>query len=264
MQKAWDVGRSTWAGVALDFEKFRAFVAARELADDALAARAADLYIVCACLEGAAGAADAFRARYLGNLRSHLGTLANGRDDDFLAEVGQRVAEKLLVGSKEQPPRLETYEGSGPLEGWVRMASMRTALDLVRRDPSYQHRPAEVSDRAPSVDGELAFIKGKYRQIFVDAFRSALGSVSAQSRALLRLHYLEKVTTAALASLHGVSRPTIVRRIADAREEVLEAVAAHVREKLQVESSEYESLLDLVRSQIDVSLSGMLVDLKKD
>jgi RNA polymerase sigma-70 factor (ECF subfamily) len=265
MEQAWEAGRSVWPGVTLDRKRFGEFIASRELTSEMLADRASDLYIACACLEGTAGAAEAFRARYLGNLRAYLGTLAAGRDDDFVAEVGQRLAEKLLVGDKDQPPRLSAYAGRGPLEGWVRMAAMRTALDLVRRDPSNRHRDEELVDRAlGSMDGELAFMKEQYRQHFIDAFRNALGSVSAQSRALLRLHYLEKVTTGALASLHGVSRPTIVRRLADAREEVLVAVSEHVRERLQVEGSEYESLLDLVRSQIDLSLTGMLRGLQKE
>ncbi len=258
-EAVWTAGRGSWPGVDLDATAFARWLADRALPDEVATERAADLYIVCACLTKIPGAAGEFTARYLSNLRPYLGTLANQRGDDYLNEVGQQLAEKLLVGSEDQPPRLAAYAARGPLEGWVRMAAMRTALDVRRREhPERRADEALVDQAVGAVDGELAFLKERYRPHFIDAFREALGTISAQSRALLRLHYLEHVTTAALAALHGVSRATIVRRIADAREEVLAAVAKHVRAKLAVDASEYESLLGLVRSQIDLSLTGIL------
>lgn len=252
-------GAASWPGMNLAEGILGKWIADRELSPEVMTERAADIYIVSACLAHTTGAANAFTARYLSNLRPYLGSLANDRGDDYLREVGQLLAEKLLVGTGGHPPRLTAYAARGPLEGWVRMAAMRTALDLRRREHPERQADEALIDRAVGqVDGELAFLKERYRPHFIEAFREALGSISAQSRALLRLHYLEHVTTAALAALHGVSRPTIVRRIADAREEVLTAVGDHVRAKLSVNASEYESLLGLVRSQIDLSLTGML------
>lgn len=262
MQAAWEAGRRAWPTVPLGKEAFAGFAADRGLERAALAERAADLYIVCACVNQVEGAAQAFAERYLADVRAITGTVGRGCDDDYFDEVRQRLSERLLVGDAEQPPRLAQYAGRGPLAGWVRMAAMRCALELTRGQK--RRREGELVEQAVGgIDGELAFLKQRYRQHFIDAFRDALGSASAESRALLRLHYLEQVTTGALAALHGVSRPTIVRRLATAREEVLAAVREGVRARLSLEASEYDSLLDLVRSQIDVSLAGMLRGLDK-
>jgi len=256
---AWNDGRRAWPGVTLDEQDLGRWIAERGLEAVVLSERAADVYIVCACLRAAPGAVDAFSARYLSNLRPYLGGLVTGRPDDFIGEVRQHLAEKLLVGAADRPPRLTAYGARGPLEGWVRMAAMRTALDLLRRERPDRRADEDLADSAVGeVDGELAFLKERYRPYFVDAFREALAALSAQSRALLRLHYLEGVTTAELAALHRMSRATVVRRLASAREEVLVAVGEHVRNRLAVDASEYESLLGLVRSQIDLSLTGML------
>jgi RNA polymerase sigma-70 factor (ECF subfamily) len=256
---AFQTGRTSWPAVVLDEAVFARWIEDKQLAPEAVREHAADIYIACACLARTPGAADAFSARYLANVRPYLGSLTKGRDHDFICEVGQHLSEKLLVGTAEQPPRLSAYGARGPLEGWIRMAAMRAALDLMRREHPERHGDEALVEQAVGhVDGELAYLKERYRPHFVEAFREALGSISAQSRALLRLHYLEHVTTAALAALHGVSRPTIVRRLTDAREEVLVAVGTRVRDKLAVDASEYDSLLELVRSQIDMSLTGML------
>ena len=95
MDEAFEAGRRAWPSVELEPSAFAEYVNARELGAEGLAARAADLYIVCACLNGVEGAAEAFGARYLAPLRAYLGTLASGRDDDFVKGV-RLIYSKLL------------------------------------------------------------------------------------------------------------------------------------------------------------------------
>jgi RNA polymerase sigma-70 factor (ECF subfamily) len=77
-------------------------------------------------------------------------------------------------------------------------------------------------------------------------------------RTLLRLHYLDVLTLEKIARLFHVGRTTAHRWIADAREALLADTTRRVRELLVLSDSEVDSLLPLVASQLDVSLSRLL------
>ncbi len=58
---------------------------------------------------------------------------------------------------------------------------------------------------------------GESREPVSRAFRAACVGLPAAQRALLRLHYVQGVTTANLARMYAASRATIVRRLTEAR-----------------------------------------------
>jgi RNA polymerase sigma-70 factor (ECF subfamily) len=255
VDRAFALGRAAFPAVALDRDAFAAYLDERSASADA--AHAADLYLACACVLGVPRAADAFVARHLDKLPAYLGRLA--RSADFVAEVKQVLATRLLVGTPDGPPHVAEYNGRGALEGFVRVAATRTALNLIRHEGQRRASFTEAVERQ-LVDGseDLGHLKAAYREPFRRALADAARALAREHRLLLVLHYGEGMTTAQVASLQQVSRPTIVRRIGAAREALLGDVFARLRAALQIGDEELAGILPLVRSQLDVSLVRLL------
>ena len=115
---------------------------------------------------------------------------------------------------------------------------------------------AEVN--AVAGDAELAFIKLRYKDGFEQAIRDALAELDDRERMILRMHTIDGVTLDRIARVYGVTQPTISRWLSDARARVFAETRRLLRERLQVSEAEFDSIADLVVSQIDVNVSHIL------
>jgi RNA polymerase sigma-70 factor, ECF subfamily len=219
--------------------------------------RAADLYLACACVEGLPAGIAEFLARFADRIPLFLGRFA--RNPDLVAEVRQTIVTRCLIGNGAKRPALVSYSATGSLEGWLRATAVREALMLQRRAERDTHEVEAVLD-SPSewMDREVSLIKEIYREPVSHAFASACAELDAEERALLRLHYVEGVTTANLAKMFGISRATLIRRLASTRETLLTRVKAALKRTAGVADQDFDSLLQLVKSQIDLRLSVVL------
>jgi RNA polymerase sigma-70 factor (ECF subfamily) len=176
----------------------------------------------------------------------------------FADEVRQVVREKLLVGAAPgQPGRLVEYAGTGPLGGWIRVVAVRVALDLKRA--AGHERDGDDADRVVEValDPEMRLLRERHQGPFQDALAEALASLSPRERNLLRLHFAEGVTLEQLAKSYQVHRATVARWLAGAREAVLDRVARRLGESMGMSAGEVASVVRLLGSQLDVSLSRL-------
>lgn len=153
----------------------------------------------------------------------------------FADEVKQEVRGELLVATNGRPAGLSRYSGAGELAAYVRVVATRAALRLLnrRKEPVRHALPS-----TPGRDPELDYLKVRYGTEFERAFRNALASLSTRDRLLLKRHSVDCVGS--LASIYRLHRSNAARRLA------------------QASSSEVESLLTLVRSQMWISLRGAL------
>jgi RNA polymerase sigma-70 factor (ECF subfamily) len=245
------LGRRAWPQVELSLEELGRAFGDRRVAEE----KAADVFLACACAVRAPGALDAFDRAYLSDVRALIGKLRPS--DAFADEVRQALREKLFVGGAGAPGRIAEYNGDGALANWVRVTALRTAIDLQR-----QHRPPVEPKRTledpARADPELQHVKQRYRKPFNDAFRRALAALTAEQRALLKEHYVDGATLEELAKSLGVHRATAARRLATVRLTVLDEARRILSEELGTTSSELESLVRVMRSQIDLTLSGLL------
>jgi len=77
---------------------------------------------------------------------------------------------------------------------------------------------------------------------------------------VLRLHLLDGLNIDRIGQLHDVHRATAARWLASAREALAKDTQRILQARLQVSRSEFESLLRLVRSDLDVSLCRILAE----
>jgi RNA polymerase sigma-70 factor (ECF subfamily) len=169
------------------------------------------------------------------------------------------VRDKLLVGpAPGQPGRLAEYAGSGPLGGWIRVVAVRVALDL-KRAAGQEPGGAAHADRVAEValDPEMRLLRERHQGPFQDALGEALANLSARERNILRLHFAEGATLEQLATSYQVHRATVARWLAAARQAVLEQVAARLGASMGLSTGEVDSVVRLLASQIDVSLSRL-------
>ena len=186
----------------------------------------------------------------------YLGQLLAAGYDDILDEVRQTVFVRCLVGDGEHPPAIASYSGRGSLEGWVRATAMREALALERERGRHVELTASVIET--DSDRELATLIGHYREPVVRSFTAATALLPREQRVLLRMHYVFGMTTADLAQMFRVSRATLVRRVTDARDALFELLQGELFSAAGVPREDCESVLRLVKSQVDLRLSSLL------
>jgi RNA polymerase sigma-70 factor (ECF subfamily) len=261
----WSAGHEAWPGVVLDRGSFVRHLAERVTAGALPAVeRAADLYLACACVHRNAEAAAALH----GLLRDIVPRVARDidRSDAFLDDVRQALAEKLLTTHGDEPPRIAEYAGRATLRGWLLTVARRTALNLRRRkgEQAHQSLRSSVGLSAVAEGPEMALLKVRYKAEFEDAIRTAFSTLPARDRSLLVSHLVSGVTLPRLAATYGVSRATITRWLAGAREALQQATERQLRDRLRVTPSEYDSLIALVRSQLELSLADVVKSVSAD
>ncbi len=257
-------GRAAWPDVALDAEVLAGYLGERAPADaPAVAwlgtARAGDLFLACACAAGAPHALRAFDAAYLGQVGAYLRALRP--TPDIVAETTQALREKLFVAAAGEAPRIRQYSGEGALGAWVRVAAVRTALDLLEAEKAGGRRSDEadviVHAVAPKGDPEIELLQASCRDAFMAAFREAIAGLPRRERGLLRFTFVERLTPARIAVIHGVHRTTVMRWIDGAQREVLSRTRARMMEHLRLSPRECDAVLALVKSRIEMTLASL-------
>lgn len=260
MDKAFREGRTAFPDIELAPSLFNEFARARIENIDSWSAnpeRAADLYLAAACVARVPAAIAEFVARFGDRIPKYLGRLT--RNADVVAEVRQIVATRCIVGDADHAPALNSYSGAGSLEGWIRATAVREALALTRATRRQTDNvEAALEAQVPWVDREISLFKQIYREPVSRAFAAACAQLSADDRALLRLHYAQGVTTASLATMYGLSRATLTRRLADARDALARRVKSELRASSGVADNDFESVVKLLQSQLDLRLSMVL------
>jgi RNA polymerase sigma-70 factor (ECF subfamily) len=251
----------TWPTVNLPPDVFVAYVRDRLPTDvpPAVALRqmhVSDLYLVCACARGDVPALAAFDEHCLSQLDRVLGKM--GIDADVTAEIKQDIRASVLVGAAGQAEIVD-FSGRGDLRGWVRVMAVHRAFR--RQCRARREVPAEDDELLQRLvvpgNPELDYAKKLYRQEFTQAFEGALRALPDRERTLLRQHYVDGLTIDELGKLYRMHRSTAARLVVRARGLVLEATRAQMMSRLEVHSQDLDSIIRMIRSQLDISLLGL-------
>jgi len=264
----WTRGRAAFPELELDLELFAAHIAHANGPDVELSLleklSGEDLYLACACAHGSPGAIAEFERRHASTIERAVRRLV--RTSSSVDELHQAILVRLLVPDElGARPRIAGYSGRGSLAAWVSVAAGRTALNT-RRDDARETPTGTVEGRiadgalADAHDPELALIRRQYNGAFASALARALAEIDRDHRSLLRLHYGDGLTMDALAMVFGISRSGAHRRVARARDALFDRTCALLRGELAIDTSELESVLRMVKNDLDVSLPGLLQD----
>jgi RNA polymerase sigma-70 factor (ECF subfamily) len=233
------IGRQAWPEVSLDPDRFARFVAERGEAEEL---RVAELYLVCACLDGCPRALKLFQTRYLTN-----------HDQALFGE--------LLIHEEGQAPKLQRYGGRGSLGKWLKVVAVRRARDLMRQVSREELGDEVLMDAiSPEEDLELAYMKRTYRSEFKASFEAALASLSSRERNILRHQVLDHLTADQVAAIYRVHRITVVRWNKTIREKLFHRTRKGMQQRLAVDTGEVANITNLIASHFDVSLRRCLLE----
>jgi RNA polymerase sigma-70 factor (ECF subfamily) len=218
-----------------------------------------DLYLACSCVDGTPAALSAFDAQYLRNLQTFVKDIDSS--PARLDELKQLLRERILVKHGDAPARIGSYSGRGALRAWVQVAAQRLALSSVR---GKQPKTVAADEEAlqghvgGGSDPELDYLRVRYAEEFRAALQAALGQLASRDRLILRLHFVDGLSLTRIAGMYRVSQSSVSRWMLDARESVREYMKAHLKKVHGLSSSEFESIVFLVQSRLDLSLTGAL------
>jgi RNA polymerase sigma-70 factor (ECF subfamily) len=254
------VGRAAWPEIELDeavFVRRLEHHLGSAAAHDVARVRSDDFYLACACAEGNAVAIRAFERRFAGVIDGAVARFA--RTDERRDELKQLLRLRLFVAAPGTEPRIASYSGRGFLENWLRVAAIRAFINAERGAKSEGAVDDEAIDvLADGRDLELGFLKAHYREAFRAAFARAIGRLAPPERLVLRLSALEGLSCDEMAASLGVHRATAARRTARARQQLIDGTREELARSLRVDAVELESLLHLVESNLDLSISRLL------
>lgn len=255
IESAWEAARQVWPEIAVPADRYRDYVAART--GDHL--NAADLYLACACAEGDVSAIVAFeRALFpLVDRVVHRMRAPAGLED----EVKQALRARLFVPTAARAAQIAEYSGKGSLAGWFKIVALRETLAILRRSGRERRAagdPVPLLEGAAGPDPQLAYMRREFGAHLREALEQALAGLSVRDRTLMRLYHVDQVGVEALGAAYSVHAGTISRWLAAARASVLKAVQRSLRQTLGADQSELESLMRLVDSQLELSLSNLL------
>ena len=253
---------STPPGLAVDPRAFGARLARSAQGPDPVEALgtlfASDLALAVACKDGDRRAVALLDARLVQAVPSVVARLR--ADAGFCDEVTQLLRQKLLVGSGSGRPKIDDYGGRGALGQWLRAAALRVALNLLtsRKSTAIESAGALARMAAAGPDPEMTLIKRRYAPEFQAALEGAVDSLPPKERNLLRLYFLQGLTVEEIGRMEGAHKSTISRWLSRARKELLADVRARLGAKLRLTDGELDSLLSVVRSQLDISVRRVL------
>jgi RNA polymerase sigma-70 factor (ECF subfamily) len=247
-----------WPTLSVELRDFRAFVEERwPEGVNEQEVSLADLYLTCACSLGVEEALRAFERAHRDEIDAvvrRLGQLAPPLDD-----ARQLVVERLFAG---QAPKIRAFRGRGSLRSWVRVVALRTLLNHRQRTLGKERSLEDDSDLdqllPPGKDAELELMKQRYGMEVRAALRECIQQLSEKERTLLRLAFIENANVDAIGAFYAVHRATAARWVQAAHRALTSRIHRHLRERLKVDREELESILRLVSSGFDTSLSRYL------
>ncbi|MBL9008757.1 MAG: hypothetical protein JNJ46_31145 [Myxococcales bacterium] len=262
--------RTAWPEFELSTANFMEWIAPRvaleaksknTMSDILSALRAlhvSDLYLCCGCAARSAVALMLFEQRCLPLIEAPL--RRNHHSPDRVDEIKQQLRTHLFTSPSGNRGKIVDFEGRGSLSAWLRVAAVRIALNMQRADNRHvlvSEVPSGAMLPAGS-DPTLDFIKHHHREACQSAIEEALRSLSREDRTLLRLHFVDALNIDVLGAMLHIHRATAARRLASARERLAVETRRLLIARLHIAPDEFESLMRLVKSSLQLSLPGLL------
>jgi RNA polymerase sigma-70 factor (ECF subfamily) len=258
---AWRAARAAHPSSGVGPHAFFTFLAQRlagtDLADELARRHHDDLYLACGCARADASALAAFEAITVPAVERGLAGLRV--DADARGELLQQLREQMLV-AHDGPPGIAGYDGRAPLTIWLRVCAVRLGQRQAVRARRFVHADDRaLEELAPGVpDPELGYMKRRYGAEFRVAFDGAVADLSARERNLLRHTVIDGLGIDQVAAIYHVHRATAARQLQRAREALAGSTRARLRQALQVDEHELDSILRAVMSVADITLRRVL------
>jgi RNA polymerase sigma-70 factor (ECF subfamily) len=222
------------------------------------------MYLACACAYGVEGALSAFECTFAVDVARAVASIDSSHA--FVQDTLQVVRERLLVPKRGEPGKIVEYAGRASLKSWLCAVAVRSAITLRRRQGERGHRSfSKGVDRRLAQGGpEFEYLRGRYKEVFEEAVRTAVEQLPAKQRMMLRLNLIDRMSIDKLGAMYKVGRSTAARWLASARRALLEHARRELHAKLRLTSTELDGLAADMRSQLEISIHRLLASSRCD
>jgi RNA polymerase sigma-70 factor (ECF subfamily) len=252
-RRAFVLGKTAWPNVELEMDRFVEFAQRHSITTDAPVEILQDVFLACACGHGEPTALQCFHERYFHVVAAAVRSF--DASPQFADEIYQRLSESLFVSGPGVEAKIQRYKGQGPLAGFVRTAARRIGMRVSAAAARFQGEEALAQEFSLASEVETTLHKLQCRDVINRALCIALRQLSRRERLILRMNLVEKVSTTRVAAMYKVSQPTVSRWIQRSARTIYDTVKELVCDELDIETRELDSLLSLVRSQIEITIS---------
>jgi RNA polymerase sigma-70 factor, ECF subfamily len=249
-------GSARDAKLAIDVEALASHLAGLDL--DAAPANLGDVALAFAAASGDPRAQSELHRQIVRAARATLP--AAGYAPHVVDDAIGELALTLLADARSP---LLTYRGQASLAGWLRTLVARTALRLAeayRRDASPNESDGELIEHVAATDLTRDLYRAELRSAVRRAFAAAITRVSYFERQLLGDSLVRGQSLDDIAKTHSVHRATAARWMARARAALDRELRTELHRDLVASDSEVASILDSVRSSIELSVERLLGD----
>lgn len=231
------------------------------VASKAPAALDAGIVLACGLYHQVPAALACFESRVVPRIRAALQKL--GGSEAQVDEHLQATRARLLVENGGQ--RLKLYRGVGSFESFAITTAVRSLTDAHRGPARREASDGEALAAVPAaVDLERQLARTGQAAFFAEAFQASLAALPARERALLKLNLVDGASIDELAPLYQVSRATVARWLAAARQTLQRGTLERLAARTRLEGSELDGLLASLESGFDVSLRRFVEEAADD
>lgn len=255
--------RTGWPALALTDHAFLTALGERfpsqQVTRDALdRLHASDLFLATACAEEVAGGVATFEATYSAHIANIIGRFRQATT--FRDEVHQLVRHRLFVARADRRPGIAEYAAKGELLAFVRVVTVRIALDLLREQGASGEVSDDGLDELPVAedDPELRYLRLLYRGEFKLAFETAVRALPDRARTLLGYHLVDKLSIDKIAAIYSLHRSTVARQLERAKLDLVTTTRAFLKDRLQIDTTTFDSVVRLIDGSIELSVERIL------
>lgn len=257
---AYAAAEAAWPGCALALPRF-ADELIRRAGPELDVARLAtlctdDVYLAIACLDGDPTAIGYLERDCLSEVERAARKVR--ATDDQAAEVRGHLGRVLFTAEAGRAAALAEFTGRGDLRGYIRVIATRELVRVVAR--GRRESPIEpLLDRLQlSRAPELSLLHARHGEAIAAALRAALDALDERERAVLRYSLIDGWSIDRIGELYGVHRATASRWLNAARDSLGDHLRTEASARMAIPIEEVDSIVQLVHSQIDVSLERIL------
>ena len=254
---AYELAHARWPTITLDRSLFDNYISTLQIERSVVEQRSTDIFLAAALVGGDDEAVRVFDTEVVQDVQAAVRRYG---DDDFRAEVLQRLRVHLLVADNNATPRISRYDGRASLRSWVGICAVRLALYMLRGERNQRDLGEQWSTtiaELPTGDPALDHVKSRYAETFRSALLTASEKLTKRERAMLRLRFAHGASVDEIAATYAVHRVTAWRWLSGARDALLEHALAELRLAIPADDVSLGSLLTLVQSRIDLSVVGL-------
>lgn len=243
---------------------------------DALSAD--DLCLIVACEKADEGAWNDLVTKFDATVKSAARKFSSNAEDaeDLASSIWAELYGLKEVDGKAKG-KLAYYSGRGSLAGWLRAVVSQLAIDQFRKESKFvqieedrefenlANESSENSDNSKIVahtdNPEEVFTEKEVHQNVAKALNSAIASLEAEDRLLLKLYYFEDLKLKDIGAALGFHEATASRKLVRVQTEVRKSLEKILIAEYGWKQEEVKRTLAETASKLDLSVEKLLAAL---